>query len=230
MTRTNKKHAKISRADLMKGIAAMRQVKPKEKEELTQKEAVEIAAEVVRELLAKGFSMAEIIEMMKANFGLTLNPATVRSYLRQVEAANDAAVTKPAKRRGRKLKRLTAVTEVDVVEAPTRDDNLTDATAADSDLPINACTDDQGGDTARDCDATRADADIADGHIPTDHQDDVEPIDMDVAHLPPIAADGEGADANDDAIVHTPAQSMTTGRGLRDLLPPPTYRHGGGTR
>ena len=58
MTRTNKQHAKISREDLMQGIAAMQQMKPKEKEELTQKEAVEIAAKVVRELLAKGFSMA----------------------------------------------------------------------------------------------------------------------------------------------------------------------------
>ena len=97
MTRTNKKHAKISRADLMQGIAAMQQMKPKEKEELTQKEAVAIAAEVVRELLAKGYGLAEIVEIMKDNFGLTLNAATVRSYLRQVKAANDAAAEqKPA--------------------------------------------------------------------------------------------------------------------------------------
>ena len=117
MTKTNKQHAKISRAALMRGIADMKAMQPKEKEELTQKEAIEIAAEVVQDLLGKGYGMAEIIEMMKSSFGLTLNAATVRSYLRHAKVANDTAEAKKSLvRRGRKAKSATAAADAEQID------------------------------------------------------------------------------------------------------------------
>lgn len=138
MTRTNKRHPKIERAALMQGIAAMKSMKPKEKDEFTQKEAVEMAAEAVWQLLEMGYSLAEVLDMMKSRFGLTLDPATVRSYLREVKAANAAATPKKTtKRRGSKKQLRDAGTEPSV----TADATKTDVTASDDDLPVVAVPD-----------------------------------------------------------------------------------------
>lgn len=140
MTRTNKRHPKIERAALMQGIAAMKAMKPKEKDEFTQKEAVEMAAEAVWQLLEMGYSLAEVLDMMKSRFGLTLDPATVRSYLREVKAANAATTPKKTtKRRGPKKQLHDAGTEPSV----TADATKTDVAASDDDLPVVAVPDPQ---------------------------------------------------------------------------------------
>ncbi len=103
MTKINKAHPMIDREALMAGIAAMKVVKKKEKENFTQKEAVEMTAEAARHLLGQGYSLAEVVAVMKDKSGLTLGEDTVRSYLRTAKAANDvAAQQKPGKRRGQK--------------------------------------------------------------------------------------------------------------------------------
>ena len=230
MTDTNKPHPKISRAALMQGIADMKAMKPKEKDELTQKEAVEIAAETVTRLLDLGYSMAEIVGMMKTSFGLTLHTSTVRSYLRQVKVANDAAATKPATRRARKAKPVTIVMEADPIEPATCDIDPADEVTDDRDVQKDDSAHHLGGDAAGDRDGSRADGELADGDAPTDHHAPANTIDAIVAQLPPLTEDVDAADATDGADFHTPAQDMSKGRGLSDLLPPPTYRHGGGTR
>ena len=140
MTRTNKRHLKIERAALMQGIAAMKAMKPKEKVVVTQKEAVEIAAEAVWQLLEMGYSLAEVVDTMKSRFGLTLNAGTVRSYLREVKAANAAAtLEKVSKRRGPKKQIRDAGTESSVTADATKTDN----TASDDDLPVVAMPDPQ---------------------------------------------------------------------------------------
>ena len=177
MTRTNKQHAKISRADLMKGIAAMRQTKPKEKEELTQKEAVEIAAEVVRELLAKGFSMAEIIEMMKANFGLTLDPATVRSYLRQVKAANDAAAEqKQIARRDREAKSATPAKDAGKIDTASSADRKVDDRATGAIEESDSQQNDDGEDKVRQNGATDTVTNAQTDAVSDDSEDELQEV------------------------------------------------------
>ena len=168
MTNLNKPHPKISRAALMLGIADMEAMKPKEKVELTQKEAVEIAAEAVKKLMGKGYSLAEVIEMMKESFGLTLNAATVRSYLRQVKTANDvAAEQKPISRRGRKAKTLIVAEDASKINDEAAGDKMAhDSAVAGEEMQIeNAC-------------AREVVAEVSDASAQNDAQDDGEVPDI----------------------------------------------------
>jgi len=138
MTRTNIKHQMIDRAALDAGIAAMMAVQPKEKVTFTQREAIVEAAGAVQHMLAMNYSLAEVVAKMNDAFGLTLNAGTVRSYLREIKAANAAVTLETApKRRGSKKQLRDAGTEPSI----TADATKTDVTASDDDLPVVAMPD-----------------------------------------------------------------------------------------
>jgi hypothetical protein len=140
MTQTNKKHQMIDRAKLDAGIAEMMAVKPKEKVAFTQREAIEEAAGAVQHMLAMGYSLSEVVAKMNDAFGLTLDPGTVRSYLREVKAANPALKPeKTTKRRGPKKQ----IQDVGTEPSITADASETDKTASDDDLPVVAMPDPQ---------------------------------------------------------------------------------------
>tara|TARA_R100000935_G_scaffold30156_1_gene50466 strand:- start:8755 stop:9318 length:564 start_codon:yes stop_codon:yes gene_type:complete len=128
----------IDRAALDAGIAAMMAVQPKEKVTFTQREAIVEAAGAVQHMLAMNYSLAEVVAKMNDAFGLTLNAGTVRSYLREIKAANAAVTLETApKRRGSKKQLRDAGTEPSI----TADATKTDVTASDDDLPVVAMPD-----------------------------------------------------------------------------------------
>lgn len=188
MTKTNKRHAKISREALMQGIADMEAMKPIEKEQLTQKEAIEIAADAVWKLLAMGYSLAEIVELMKKSFGLSLDKATVRSYLRQVKAANDAkAAAMPTKRRGRKTKPATSNTDPATADLASASDSSEDEDEAMIVVVTEIKLHDQTDDDGRDRDATGSDGDAAESANPDASEDDLDLDDAFLDQFPPDA-------------------------------------------
>ena len=136
-------------------------------------------------MLAKGFSMAEIIEMMKANFGLTLEPATVRSYLRQVRAANDAAAEqKPVARRGRKAKSVTAAKDAGQIDVASNADRKVDYQATGAVEENDIQQNDDGDDEAPQHDATNTVADAQCDAVSEDNGYDIDLVDEFLAQFP----------------------------------------------
>jgi hypothetical protein len=161
MTQTNKKHQMIDRAKLDAGIAEMMAVKPKEKVAFTQREAIEEAAGAVQHMLAMNYSLTEVVAKMNDAFGLTLPVGTVRSYLREVKAANAAATPKKTTmRRGPKKQIQDAGTE------PTAnlDATKTDMTASDDELLgvavpyLQSAPDDKAAEQTASCDDIQSDS------------------------------------------------------------------------
>ncbi|SFL58810.1 hypothetical protein SAMN04488004_13021 [Loktanella salsilacus] len=161
MTQTNKKHQMIYRAKLDAGIAEMMAVKPKEKVAFTQREAIEEAAGAVQHMLAMNYSLAEVVAKMNDAFGLTLPVGTVRSYLREVKAANAAATPKKTTmRRGPKKQIQDAGTE------PTANLDATkmDVTASDDELLdvavpyLQSAPDDKAAEQTASCDDIQSDS------------------------------------------------------------------------
>ncbi len=161
MTQTNKKHQMIDRAKLDAGIAEMMAVKPKEKVAFTQREAIEEAAGAVQHMLAMNYSLAEVVAKMNDAFGLTLPVGTVRSYLREVKAANAAATPKKTTmRRGPKKQIQDAGTEPNA----NLDATKTDVTASDDELLdvavpyLQSAPDDKAAEQTASCDDIQLDS------------------------------------------------------------------------